>query len=180
MNTVFEAGQLLGADRAACVEFSGGDADLGAKTEFAAIGELRRCVMQHDRRINLVEKFACRGFVFRHDRIGVVRAVIADMRDRFIESIDDLRVRMAVIAQADLAQRLWQGALGRSGIDAIRASTSVVSNPSFGRATLSTPSPICAAALPACALSGSWALTISRNSTAGRTGGASLPRFRSL
>ena len=32
---------------------------------------------------------------------------------------------------------------------------------------------------PACAWSGSWALTISRNFIAGKTGGASHPRFRS-
>ena len=46
-------------------------------------------------------------------------------------------------------------------------------NPSSERATLRTRSAICAAAAPACALSGSWALTISRNFIAGRTGGAS-------
>ena len=58
MDAVFEAGQLLGADRAAGMKFAGGDADFRAETEFAAVGELRRGVMQHDRRIDLVEKFA--------------------------------------------------------------------------------------------------------------------------
>ena len=61
----------------------------------------------------------------------------------------------------------------RAGWPTIRASTSAVSNPSSERATLSTRSIICAAALPACAWSGSWALTISRNFIAGKTGGAS-------
>src|SRR6266851_7031600 len=73
VDAVFEAGQLLGADRTAGVEFPGGDADFRAEAEFAAIGKLRRCVMQHDRRIDLVEEFACGGFVFRHDRVGMVR-----------------------------------------------------------------------------------------------------------
>src|SRR3984885_11501751 len=48
VNAIFEAGQLLGADRAAGVEFSGGDANLRAEAEFAAVGELSRCIMQHD------------------------------------------------------------------------------------------------------------------------------------
>src|ERR1700682_4304626 len=58
MDAVFETGQLLGADRAAGVKFPGGDADFRAEAEFAAIGKLGRCVVQHDRRIDLVEKFA--------------------------------------------------------------------------------------------------------------------------
>src|ERR1700687_137913 len=90
MDAVFETGQLLGADRAAGVKFPGGDADLRAEDELAAIGKLGRCVVQHDRRIDLVEKFARGGFVFRHDRIGVVRPVVVNMGDRFIDAVDDL------------------------------------------------------------------------------------------
>jgi len=56
MDAIFEAGQLLGADRTAGVEFPGGNADFRAEAEFTAVGELGRCVMQHDRRIDLVEK----------------------------------------------------------------------------------------------------------------------------
>src|ERR1700731_1158377 len=82
VNAVFEAGQLLGADRAAGVEFTRRDSDLRAKTEFAAVGELRRRVVQHDRRIDLVEKFAGGARLLGHDRVGVVRAVIVNMRDR--------------------------------------------------------------------------------------------------
>jgi hypothetical protein len=37
---------LLDADRAARVHAAGGDADLGAEAEFAAVGELRRGVVQ--------------------------------------------------------------------------------------------------------------------------------------
>src|SRR3981189_2702261 len=48
MDAIFEAGQLLGTDRPAGVEFAGGNSDLGAEAELAAIGELRRCVGPDD------------------------------------------------------------------------------------------------------------------------------------
>src|SRR5450631_2890687 len=82
MYPIFKAGQLFGADRTTGVKFPGGDADFRAEAEFAAIGKLGRCVMQHDGRIDLVEKLAGGGFVLGHDRIGVVRTVVVDMRDR--------------------------------------------------------------------------------------------------
>ena len=44
--------QLLGADRAACVDASGRDADLGTHAELAAVGELRRCVVQNNRAVD--------------------------------------------------------------------------------------------------------------------------------
>src|SRR5689334_7241121 len=67
VHAIFEAGELLGADGAAGMEFAGGNADLGAEAEFAAIGKLRRGVMQHDRRVHLVEEFlrGCR--ILGHD-----------------------------------------------------------------------------------------------------------------
>jgi hypothetical protein len=43
---VFEARQLLNADGTTCVQLSRRNADLGAKTEFAPVGELRRSVVQ--------------------------------------------------------------------------------------------------------------------------------------
>src|SRR4029453_7062150 len=42
VNAIFEARQLLGANRTAGVEFAGGNSDLRAEAELAAIGELRR------------------------------------------------------------------------------------------------------------------------------------------
>src|SRR6188474_2823863 len=57
VNAIFEARQLLGANRAAGVEFAGGNPDLGAEAELAAVGELGRRVVQHDRGIDLAEKF---------------------------------------------------------------------------------------------------------------------------
>jgi hypothetical protein len=56
VDAIFEAHQLLGTDRPSGVAFAGGDADLGAEAELAAIGELRRGVVQHDRRVDLVEE----------------------------------------------------------------------------------------------------------------------------
>ncbi len=53
---VLEGGELLDADRAAGVHAAGGDADLGAEAELAAVGELGRGVVQDDRRIDLGEE----------------------------------------------------------------------------------------------------------------------------
>src|SRR5438876_6005286 len=72
VDAIFETGQLLGADRTAGVKFPGGDADFRAEAEFAAVGKLGRCVMQHDRRIDLVEEFPRGGVVLGHDRVGVL------------------------------------------------------------------------------------------------------------
>jgi hypothetical protein len=38
------------------VQAPGGDADLGAHAEFAAVGELRRGVVQHDGAVDLARK----------------------------------------------------------------------------------------------------------------------------
>src|SRR5262249_36559833 len=48
VDTVLEARQLIDADRATGMELSGRDADLRAEAELAAVGELRRGVVQHD------------------------------------------------------------------------------------------------------------------------------------
>ena len=53
---VFERRQLLEADRAARVQLAGGDADLGAEAELAAIGELGRGVVQDDGAVDLGEE----------------------------------------------------------------------------------------------------------------------------
>src|SRR6185295_4746355 len=91
VNAIFEARQLLGADRAAGVEFAGGNPDLGAEAELAAIRELRRGVVQHDRGIDFAEEFLGSASVLRHDRVGMMRTMIVDMRERVIETVDDPR-----------------------------------------------------------------------------------------
>src|SRR6266566_8989227 len=87
VDAILETSQLFGADRAAGVKFPGGDADFRAEAEFAAVGKLRRRVMQHDCRIDLVEEFARGGFVLGHDRVRVLRTVVVNMRDRFIDAV---------------------------------------------------------------------------------------------
>src|ERR1700730_7968558 len=72
VDAIFEAGQLLGADRAAGVKFSGGDADFCAAAEFSGVVKLRRCLLQHDRGVDLIEKLARRGCILGHDRVGVL------------------------------------------------------------------------------------------------------------
>src|SRR5262249_7274530 len=89
-HAIFEAGQLLDADRTARVKTASGDADLRAKPDLAAVGELRRGVVQHDRGIALAQELPRRGGILAHDRIGVVRAVMLDMTDRGIDAVDHL------------------------------------------------------------------------------------------
>src|SRR5437588_7171250 len=89
VDPIFEAGQLLGADRAAGVELAGGNPNLSTEAELAAVGELRRGVVQHDRRIDLVEELPRDVGIFGHDRVGVVRTVVMNMRDRLIDAVDN-------------------------------------------------------------------------------------------
>src|SRR5215469_6505685 len=86
---VFEAGQLLDSDRSTGVEPSGGNTDFGAEAELAAIGELRRRIMQHDRRVNLAQEFVRRLAIFGHDRVGMTRAITLNMCDCGIDAVDD-------------------------------------------------------------------------------------------
>src|SRR5262249_25233827 len=74
-HAVFEAGELVDPDRPARVEATGGNANLGAETELAAVGELGGGVVQHDRGIDLAQKFLRRRGVGGDDGIGVMRAV---------------------------------------------------------------------------------------------------------
>src|SRR6266849_1883330 len=80
-DAVLEGGELLDADRPARMHAAGGDADLGAEAKLAAVGELGRGVVQHDRRVDLAHEFFRRRLVGRDDRVGVVRAVALDMGD---------------------------------------------------------------------------------------------------
>ena len=66
---------MLDAHRAARMHAARGDADLGAEAEFAAIGELRRGVVQHDGAVDLRQEPRGGGLVLRDDAVGVVRAI---------------------------------------------------------------------------------------------------------
>src|SRR3984893_16535302 len=56
-DAVLETGKLFDSDRAARVQPAGGDADLGAEAELAAVGKLRRRIVQHDGRIYFAQEF---------------------------------------------------------------------------------------------------------------------------
>src|SRR5262245_20897440 len=89
-DAIFETGELLDADRPARVEAAGSNADLCTEAELAAVGELGRGVVQHDRRIDLAQK-ALGGSRFRgDDRIGVVGAIALDVVDRAADAVDHL------------------------------------------------------------------------------------------
>src|SRR5262245_40273553 len=66
-DAVVEAGELLDPDWAARMETAGGDADLGAEAEFAAVGKLRGRVVQPDRGIDLAQEFFRRRLVVGDD-----------------------------------------------------------------------------------------------------------------
>src|ERR1700682_6542854 len=68
VDAILERGQLLGADGPARVQAAGGDADLAAEAEFAAVGELSRGVVEHNGRIDLLEKSLRYPFVVGDDR----------------------------------------------------------------------------------------------------------------
>src|SRR6202051_1143984 len=87
-DAVLETGELFDADRTAGVQPAGGDADFGAEAELAAVGDLRRGVVQRDRRIPFGQEFFRRGFVRGDDRVGVMRAIALDMIDRRIDAVD--------------------------------------------------------------------------------------------
>src|SRR5271156_196744 len=84
-HAILEGAELLDADRPAGVHAPGGDADLGAEAELAAVGELGGGVVQHDRGIDLFQE-ALRGRgILADDAIGVMRAIGLDMRDRGLQ-----------------------------------------------------------------------------------------------
>src|SRR3546814_1145491 len=65
------ARQLFDADRPARVHAAGGDADLRPHAELAAVGELRRGVVQHDGGIDLGHEPLGGAHVVGEDRVGV-------------------------------------------------------------------------------------------------------------
>src|SRR6185369_6047997 len=72
---VLVTGELLHAHRSTRVEAVGGDADLGAHAEFAAIRKLRRGVVQHDGTVHFAQKTFCRRGIRGDDGIGMRRTI---------------------------------------------------------------------------------------------------------
>src|SRR5947208_1120047 len=86
VNAIFEARQLLGADRAAGVEFAGGNPDFRAEAELAAVGELCRCVVQHDRGLDRTADAGTAHLGIEHDLLRhfeIGRAIDIDVVDAF-------------------------------------------------------------------------------------------------
>jgi len=87
---IFIGCQFPQAARAAGMEFVRADADLGAEAEFAPVIEPRAGV-DHDRRaVDAGCELPGGGEIGRHDRFGVLRAVVIDVLDGGVERGDNL------------------------------------------------------------------------------------------
>ncbi len=85
---VLLAGQTFETHRAAGVQLISRNANLGTQSVFEAIGEARRGVDHHRRRIDLRDKTPCVSEVFADDRVGVMGAVLINMLDRLVQPVD--------------------------------------------------------------------------------------------
>src|SRR5918996_3094180 len=81
-NHEFLRGQAFEPHRPARVQLVGGNADLGAQAVLVAVGEARRGVPYDGARIDLAQEALGAAAVLRDDRVGVLRAVLGDVRDR--------------------------------------------------------------------------------------------------
>src|ERR1700751_2733470 len=88
MHAVLERGELFEPNRSARVHAACRNPNLGAKTKFAAIGELRRRIVYDNRRIHLPQKTLCAFMIFRDDTICVTGPKSFDMDDGFIKALD--------------------------------------------------------------------------------------------
>ena len=95
---VMKAGELLRTDRATGVHLAGGDADLRAETELAAVGELGRGVPDHDRAVDPVQEIFGRRGILGDDRLGMAGAVSLDMVDRRVRAFESSSVAGLIAA----------------------------------------------------------------------------------
>ena len=70
------------------MQFVGRNADLGSESEFAAVVETGAGVVHHDGAVHLVLEACGGGGITRDDAVGVVGAVVVDVRDGFVQSAD--------------------------------------------------------------------------------------------
>ena len=82
---VFIDHQTLKTHRAACVNLVGGDPHLRAQAESIAVGEPRRGVPHHGRRVHPLKKGAGGALVGGDDGLGMARPVFIDMSNRLVE-----------------------------------------------------------------------------------------------
>lgn len=81
--------QLPQAHRSPRVEFVGGDADFGAESEFAAVGEAGGDVVEDAGGIDAAEELFGGCVIGGDDDVGVMRAVVIDVGNGFFERADD-------------------------------------------------------------------------------------------
>src|SRR5260221_4108997 len=82
---IFVACQLFRADRPTGMQLARRDSDLSPHAEFAAISKLGRAVMNDDPGIDFTQKSVSGLYILGHDRLSMMRAVVIDVGDRFIE-----------------------------------------------------------------------------------------------
>ena len=88
MHDVLVAGQLDEAAGAARVEFVGTDPNLRSQAQLAPIIKPGTGIHHHRRRIDRSCELASGGGVIGDDRFGVVRAILGDVVDGFLNRVD--------------------------------------------------------------------------------------------
>ena len=73
---------------AAGVNFIGGNANFGTEAKFLTVGESRGDIVKHTGAVDVREKGLCGVIVLSDNAIGVMRAVVIDVGDRFVERGD--------------------------------------------------------------------------------------------
>ena len=86
VNQVFVTGQLFGSHWSARVNPPGGDSNFSTHAEFAAIGELRRRVVQQNRAVQVMEELLHGLLILSNDRFGVPGSIASDVLDSLIDA----------------------------------------------------------------------------------------------
>jgi hypothetical protein len=89
-HTILERRELFDANWAARVQASGCYPDLCSEAEFTAVSELRGGIMQHDGRIDPLQKFLSGAAVSCYDGVGVMGAIAFYMVDGLVDPVDQL------------------------------------------------------------------------------------------
>src|SRR5436305_14739099 len=83
------ARQAFEPDRTARMQLVRRNADLRAEPVFEAVGEARRRVHENGARVDLAQESHCTHMIVGDDPIGVLRAILRDVVDCVIDTVDD-------------------------------------------------------------------------------------------